>query len=85
MYLISLAGFCSCSQTEWSSTIFLHCVSINSPPIVPVFPFFAHLSAAEAQVWNMRARERPTLDATAINLLGTEREGVLPLEMGGDA
>ncbi len=33
----------------------------------------------------MQARERPTLDATAINLLGTEREGVLPLEMGGDA
>ena len=41
--------------------------------------------AAEAQVWNMLAQEWPALEAATAGLDEIGREGVLPLEMPGDA
>ena len=41
--------------------------------------------AAEAQVWNMLAQEWPALEAAAAGLDEIGREGVLPLDMPGDA
>ena len=38
--------------------------------------------AAEAQVWNMLAREWTALDAVAVEIPAGERQGVLQLEMG---
>ena len=39
--------------------------------------------AVEAQVWNMLAQEWPALEAAALDEI--RREGVLPLDMPGDA
>ena len=41
--------------------------------------------AAEAQVWNMLAQEWPALEAAAASLDEIGRDGVLPLDMPGDA